>query len=433
MDNTDNDGIVARSGEARLRWLALAIAAPLFGVVAAFGTVQREPDSVELSAIVEPLAVSPRPIGEIGLSIYFREGVSGRKETLAALLERLGASEEDAETIRSSPRAMRPFRLLSPGTMVQAKVDQSGRLRSLWYLTDRDTVLSIDRIGESFQPFEQRVELTRGVQMKSGEIETSLFAATDAAGIPDGVAVQLADIFGGDVDFHRDLRRGDRFAVIFETFNFDGRAVRSARVLAAEFSTRRQTYRAVWFQDSSGRGGYYTSDGENLRKVFLRSPLEFSRVTSGFGIRRHPILQQWRAHQGVDYGAPAGTKVKATGDGVVAFAGRRSGYGNLIVLKHHGGYSTYYAHLRDFARELKAGTRVQQGETIGHVGQTGWATGPHLHYEFRYHDQNRNPLTMTFQPAQPLLEIELPAFRRAAEPLLARLDLLKTSDLARLE
>jgi murein DD-endopeptidase MepM/ murein hydrolase activator NlpD len=433
MDNTNDEGIVARSGAGRLRWLAPAVAAPLFGVVAAFGTVQREPDRVALRAIVETLPVSPTPIGESGLSIYFREGVSVRNETPAALLGRLGADEEDAEAILHSPRAMRPFRLLAPGTIVQAKIDQSGGLRSLWYLTDRDTVLSIDRIGETFQPFEQPVELTRGIQMKSGEIETSLFAATDTAGIPDGVAIQLADIFGGDVDFHRDLRRGDRFAVIFETVYFDGRAVRSARVLAAEFSTRRQTFRAVWFQDSSGRGAYYTSDGENLRKVFLRSPLEFSRVTSGFGIRRHPILQQWRAHQGVDYGAPTGTKVKATGDGVVAFAGRRSGYGNLIVLKHHGGYSTYYAHLRDFARGLRAGTRVLQGETIGHVGQTGWATGPHLHYEFRVHDQNRNPLTMTFQPAQPLLEIELPAFRRAAEPLLTRLDLLKNSDLARLE
>ena len=433
MDNSDDERIVARSGAGRLRWLTPAIAAPLFGVVAAFGTVPREPDKVALRAVIEPVPVSPTPIGETGLSIYFQEGVSRRNETPAALLGRLGAESEDAEVILHSPRAMRPFRLLLPGTPVQAKVDQAGRLRSLWYLTEKDTVLSIDRIGDGFQPFEQRIELARGVEMKSGEIKTSLFAATDAAGIPDGVAIQLADIFGGDVDFHRDLRRGDRFAVVFETVYFDGSVVRSARVLAAEFSTRKQTFRAVWFQDPWGRGGYYTPGGENLRKVFLRSPLEFSRVTSGFGIRRHPILQLWRTHQGVDYGAPAGTKVKATGDGVVAFAGRRSGYGNLIVLKHHGGYSTYYAHLRDFARGLKAGTRVLQGETIGHVGQTGWATGAHLHYEFRIHDQNRNPLTMTFQPAQPLLEIELPAFRRAAEPLLARLDLLENSDLAQLE
>jgi len=405
----------------------------LFGVVAAFGTVQREPDAVPLRAVVEPLSVSPTQVGESGLAMYFQESVSRPSEAAATLLSRLGANGGDAEAILHSPRTMRPFRLLVPGTPVRAKIDDAGRLRSLWYLTDRDTVLWLDRVGEGFQTFEQQVELRRRVEMKSGEIKTSLFAATDAAGIPDAVAIQLADIFGGDVDFHRDLRRGDRFAVIFETIDFDGRTVRSARVLAAEFSSRKQTFRALWFQDASGRGGYYTPDGENLRKVFLRSPLEFSRVTSGFGIRRHPILQQWRAHQGVDYGAPTGTKVKATGDGVVSFAGPRSGYGNLVVLRHHGGYSTYYAHLRGFAKGLKPGKRLAQGEMIGQVGQTGWATGPHLHYEFRVHDQNREPLTMTFQPAQPLLQIELPAFQRNADPLLARLDLLRNSELALLE
>jgi murein DD-endopeptidase MepM/ murein hydrolase activator NlpD len=406
---------------------------PLFGVVAAFGTVHREPDTAPLRAVVEPLTLSPTRVGELALNLYFQEGLSRRSEAPATLLGRLGTGDADAETILRSPRTVRPFRLLTPGTNVQAAVDENGRLHTFRYLTDRDTVLSLDRVGEGFQTFEQQVQLARGIEMKVGEIKTSLFAATDAAGIPDSVAIQLADIFGGEVDFHRDLRRGDRFAVVYETLYFDGRAVRSARVLAAEFSNRKQVFRAVWFQDTSGRGGYYAPDGENLRKVFLRSPLEFSRVTSGFGLRRHPILQQWRAHQGVDYGAPTGTKVKATGDGVVAFAGRKSGYGNLVVLRHHGGYSTYYAHLRDLARGLRPGKRVAQGEVIGYVGQTGWATGPHLHYELRVHEQNRNPLTMTFQSAQPLLEIELPAFKRAADPLLARLDLLRNSELAMLE
>jgi murein DD-endopeptidase MepM/ murein hydrolase activator NlpD len=433
MNNHNEDGIVARPEGRRLRWLALGVAAPLFGVVAAFGTVQHTYEPVPIRTVVELLPLSPTRTGEPEPNLYYQEGVFRRSDTPRALIGGLGADWEEAESFLRSPRATRPFRLLVPGTTVQAKIDAAGRLRSLSYLTDKDTILSLDRVGEGFQTFEQPVELTRRIEMKSGEIKTSLFAATDAAGIPDGVAIQLADIFGGDVDFHRELRRGDRFAVVYETIDFDGRTVRSARVQAAEFSTRKQTFRAIWFQDPWGRGGYYTPEGENLRKVFLRSPLEFSRVTSGFGIRRHPILQQWRAHQGVDYGAPTGTKVKATGDGVVAFAGRRSGYGNLIVLRHHGGFSTYYAHLRDFARGLRAGKRVGQGETIGYVGQTGWVTGPHLHYEFRVHDQNRNPLTMVFQPAQPLLEIEMPAFRRAAEPLVARLDLLKTSDLALLE
>src|SRR5712671_3264488 len=406
--HNDEIGIVTRSGGRRLRWSAAAVALPLFGVVAAFGTVERGPEPIPTRIVIDPLVLSATPISERGTIIYFQEDRSRSGDTIATLIERLGADEDEAAPILRSSRAARPFRLLLPGTTVKAKVDDAGKLRSLWFLSDRDTILSVDRLGESFGSFEQQAEVAREIEMRSGEIKTSLFAATDAAGIPDGVAVQLADTFGGDVDFHRDLRRGDRFGVVFETFSHGGQTIRSGRVLAAEFSSRRKTYRAVWFQDPWGRGGYYTPEGDNLRKAFLRSPLEFSRITSGFGMRRHPIFLQWRAHQGVDYGAPVGTKVKSTGDGVVSFAGRRSGYGNLIVLRHHGGYSTYYAHLRDFARVSKPGSRVVQGETIGHVGQTGWATGPHLHYEFRLHDQNRNPLTTTFQSAQPLLEIELP-------------------------
>ena len=426
-------GIVTRSGERRLRWLAAAVAVPLFGVVAAFGTVERVPEPIPVRIVIKPLALSATPVGDSGTIIYVQEDRFRRSDTLATLIERLGADEDEAATLLRSSRAAQPFRFLLPGTTVQAKVDEVGRLRSLSFLTDRDTLLSVDRLGDSFRRFEQQADVARGIEMKSGEIKTSLFTATDAAGIPDGIAVQLADIFGGDVDFHRDLRRGDRFGVVFETFYHGGKTVRFGRVLAAEFYSQRKTYRAVWFQDPWGRGGYYTPDGENLRKVFLRSPLEFSRITSGFGLRRHPIFRQWRAHQGIDYGAPVGTRVKSTGDGVVSFAGRRNGYGNLIVLRHHGGYSTYYAHLRNFAPALRAGSRVVQGEIIGYVGQTGWANGPHLHYEFHLHNQNRNPLTMAFPAAQPILAIEQAAFRRTAEPVIARLDLLKSGDLALLE
>ncbi|HKB73204.1 MAG TPA: peptidoglycan DD-metalloendopeptidase family protein [Burkholderiales bacterium] len=426
-------GIVTRSGERRLRWLAAAVAVPLFGVVAAFGTVERVPEPIPVRIVIEPLALSATPVGDSGTIIYVQEDRFRRSDTLATLIERLGADEDEAATLLRSSRAAQPFRFLLPGTTVQAKVDEVGRLRSLSFLTDRDTLLSVDRLGDSFRRFEQQADVARGIEMKSGEIKTSLFAATDATGIPDAIAVQLADIFGGDVDFHRDLRRGDRFGVVFETFYHGGKTVRFGRVLAAEFYSQRKTYRAVWFQDPWGRGGYYTPDGENLRKVFLRSPLEFSRITSGFGLRRHPIFRQWRAHQGIDYGAPVGTRVKSTGDGVVSFAGRRNGYGNLIVLRHHGGYSTYYAHLRNFASALRAGSRVVQGEIIGYVGQTGWANGPHLHYEFHLHNQNRNPLTMAFPAAQPILAIEQAAFRRTADPVIARLDLLKSGDLALLE
>jgi murein DD-endopeptidase MepM/ murein hydrolase activator NlpD len=429
----DEGGIVARSGGRRLRWLVVALAAPLFGVVAAFGTVRDAQEPVPARDILETLALVATPVGDLGTIIYFREERIQSGDTLATLLERLGADGSEAGEFSRSSQAVRSFRLLRPGMTVRAKIDDGGKLRSLAFLTSRDTILSIDRLGHGFVTFEEQAEAVRRIEMRSGEIKSSLFAATDAAGIPDSVATQLADIFSGEIDFHRDLRRGDRFAVVFEALYRGGREIRSGRVMAAEFSSQKKVYRAVWFQDPWGAGGYYTPEGANLRKAFLRSPLEFSRVTSGFGMRRHPLFQQWRAHQGVDYGAPVGTRVRATGDGVAAFAGRRNGYGNLIVLKHHGGYSTYYAHLRSFARGLKAGARVAQGEVIGYVGQTGWASGPHLHYEFHVHNQNRNPLTIAFPAAQPIPSTELPGFKRAAEPLAARLDLLKNSDVALFE
>src|SRR5262245_25146920 len=213
MHNNNEEGIVARSGGRRLRWLVPAVALPLFGVVAASGTVQHAYEPVPIHIVVEHLSLSPKRAGEPGPNVYFQEAVFRRGDTPLTLLGSLGADSEEAQSLLRSPRAMRPFRLLAPGTTVQAKTDEAGRLRSLWYLTDKDTILSVDRIGEGFQAFEQQVEVTRRVEMKSGEIRTSLFAATDAAGIPDSVAIQLADIFGGDVDFHRELRRGDRFAV----------------------------------------------------------------------------------------------------------------------------------------------------------------------------------------------------------------------------
>ena len=339
----------------------------------------------------------------------------------------------EAERLIRSREAARPFRQLRPGTTVQAKTAGDGSLLSMWFMGGRDQLIFIDRAGDGFSYSENAAQLAREVQMKSGEIRSSLFAATDAAGLSDNIATQIADIFAGDIDFHRDLRRGDRFAVVYEMFNHLGRPVKSGRVLAAEFVNQKKSYRAIWFKDTDGHGGYYTPDGKNLRKAFLRSPLEFSRVTSGFAMRMHPILQQWRAHKGVDYGAPAGTRVKATGDGVVEFVGRQGGYGNVVVLRHGGGVMTTYGHLRGFATGIRKGARVGQGDVIGFVGQTGLATGPHLHYEFQVHNQHRNPLTIAFPAAQPVAQERMAAFRAVAQPLAMRLDMLVTTNLALLE
>jgi len=294
-------------------------------------------------------------------------------------------------------------------------------------------LVTIQPQGDHFEAVESAADLSADEIMKSGEIRSSLFAATDVAGIPDSIATQMADIFSGEIDFHRDLRKGDRFTVVYEMVMHQGQPLRPGRLLAAEFINQQRVLRAIWFQDAGTKGGYYTPEGKNLRKAFLRSPLEFSRVTSGFSMRFHPILKQWRRHTGIDYGAPSGTRVRATGNGSVAFAGQQSGYGNVVVLRHSGGMTTWYAHLRGFAKGLRVGSRVEQGDTIGYVGQTGWATGPHLHYEFRVNNAHRNPLTLALPAADPIPAGRLGAFHTVTASLLTRLDMLRDTNIALLE
>jgi murein DD-endopeptidase MepM/ murein hydrolase activator NlpD len=230
--------------------------------------------------------------------------------------------------------------------------------------------------------------------MASGTIRSSLFAATDDAGIPDVVATQLAEIFANDIDFRRELKRGATFSVVYESLMADGEAIAwgpaIGRVLAAEFVNGGQTYSAMWFRDGDAKGAYFGLDGQSKQRSFLASPLEFSRVTSGFSMRMHPILNTWKQHNGVDYGAPQGTPVRTIGDGVVEFAGWQNGYGNAVHIKHSNERSTVYAHLSRI--DVVKGQRVEQGATIGAVGQTGWATGPHLHFEVKIDGQQQDPL-----------------------------------------
>jgi murein DD-endopeptidase MepM/ murein hydrolase activator NlpD len=297
----------------------------------------------------------------------------------------------------------------------------------------KDNALVVEKRDGKVQVGEQAQALTPQVVMRSGEIRSSLFAATDAIGLPDSIATQMADIFGGDIDFHRDLRQGDRFSVVFEMLFNQGQPARTGRILATEFVNNGKTFRAVWFESKEGQG-YYTAEGKNIRKAFLRSPLEFSRVTSGFSHSRfHPIHQTWRAHKGVDYGAPVGTRIKATGDGIVEFVGKRGGYGNLVVIRHQGRYTTHYGHLNGFAAGIRKGQRVSQGDIIGYVGKTGWATGPHLHYEFRINDVHQNPLAIALPSAPPLAPQQMAEFKHHADILIYRLDRIRGMNLAQLD
>jgi len=403
------------------RSLAVALLA-LSGVVAAFATIAPRGEEVAppRALVVESLALKTDGVATSGA--YVQEEQFQRGDTLAGFLGRLGVDDAAIQRLVRTPA----LRTLRPGSNVRADTSADGVPTTLSFLTGRDTLVKIVPQGDNFRAVEEQAALETRVTMKASVIRSSLFAATDAVGVPDSIAMQLADVFGGDIDFHRDLREGDRFTVVYELYHLNGRPVRAGRLLAAEFVNKGKTLRAVHFGS-----GYYGTDGKNLRKAFLRSPLEFSRISSGFGMRKHPIQKTWRSHQGTDYAAPMGTRVRAVGDAVVEFAGVKGGYGNVVILRHNGQYSTVYAHLSRIA--VRRGARVAQSDTIGYVGQTGWATGPHLHYEFRVASVARNPLTIALPAALPLPAQDLAAFRVQAEPLIARLDLVAQGELAQLE
>ena len=405
--------------------VVLVAALGAFGIVAAFATISPAVDSEPLPPSTVLTESVPLRLDEMRLpapSWYIREERLQRGDTLAGLLSRLGIEDSAARRLIRA-RALAELR---PGYSVSAEVGADGAPRLLSFLTPRGTLVRVEPHGESFHVVREFPDLTTHVAMKSGTVSSSLFTATDSAGVPDSVAGQLADIFGGDIDFHRDLRQGDRFSVIYEVREFEGRALRAGQVLAAEFVNQGKTYRAIRFGKD-----YYTPEGRNLRKAFLRSPLEFSRVSSGFGMRLHPFLQSWRAHQGIDYAAPVGTRVRAVADAVVEYAGPKGGYGNVVILRHQGQYTTVYAHLSRIA--VRRGARVAQNDTIGYVGQTGWATGPHLHYEFRVAGRARNPFSVALPAALPLPESQMAAFRAQATAMAADLNLLESSSVALLD
>ncbi len=442
--NLEKTRILAHLHPLRLRdahpkhlWAGIALMGVLiFSMMAAFGTA---PTSAEIQSfqhmVVEPLPLQPLESRDTGGTFVHEERIL-RGESPAALLARLGVQDEQAFTfLKQQPETQSIFRQLKPGKVVTAKTSESGELLSLVFPLNgtKDDALVVERSNGRLQARQQALSLTAQTTMKSGEIRSSLFGATDAIGLPDSVALQLVDIFSGDIDFHRDLRRGDRFSVVYEMLYSEGQAVRTGRILAAEFVNQGKAYRAVWFESKDGQG-YYTPEGKNTRKAFLRSPLEFSRISSGFtSARFHPILQSWRAHKGVDYAAPVGTRVKATGDGVVEFVGKQGGYGNLLIMRHQGRFSTAYGHLSRFAAGLHKGSRVSQGDVIAYVGQTGWATGPHLHYEFRVNDIQQNPLAINLPSAPPLAPQQMAQFKQYADTLTARLDLVRGVNLALLD
>jgi murein DD-endopeptidase MepM/ murein hydrolase activator NlpD len=413
---------------------ALAIAVLGLAGVAAFAiTPNTAVDTPFVRTISRTLALPAVADSEPPDQRYWREERVERGDTIGSLLAHASVVDADAMTFLRADPAARALYQLKPGRPLQVATDDEGRLTGLRFLAGNGELLSIARSVGGFTAKREAPPDDTRLTLRAGEIESSLFAAADSADLPDSVTLALTDIFGGEIDFYHDLRRGDRFAVLYETRYVDGEPAATGRVVAAEFDNGGKTHRAYLWRSPDGTEGYYNEDGRNSRNAFLRSPMEFSRVTSGFTLARlHPVLHTMRAHKGTDFAAPIGTPVRATADGVVTFVGQQTGYGNVIMLKHDGRYSTVYAHLSRFAPDMRDGGRIRQGETIGYVGQTGWATGPHLHYELRVDGEPRDPLTVALPMATPVTDQQRPAFAAAIAPLAGELAVVRELPVSRL-
>ena len=425
---------IRRTGELMGRhwFIPAAVAVSFLSVVTAFGTVDEESSDITTASVVEPVRIRVSSVDNSLLSTFRFEERFARGDTIAAVLARLQVSASDVSAVLADKAALSALNALRPGIVVEAEVDDSGRLASLRFITGNGRLVGLNRSESGLSVVDQTVTLRTQVHARAGVVGSSFFGSADAVGVPDSIAMRLAEVLGAEIDFHRDFRRGDRFTVVFETLHHDGRLIRTGRLLAAEVVRGGQRHRAVWFEHGDTHG-YFTPDGKSLRHAFLRSPLEFTRITSGFEQRYMPGSNRWQTHKGIDYAAPIGTPVRATGDGVVEFIGTQAGYGSVVILSHKGGVTTLYAHLSGFADELKQGGRVAQAELIGYVGKTGWATGPHLHYEYQLRGQHVDPLSMALPSSTPVPGELAARFQSQTSTVVARLEFLRSSIVASAE
>jgi murein DD-endopeptidase MepM/ murein hydrolase activator NlpD len=393
------------------RRLTAAVVTALLGTaVTAFGVAPMAPDAADLPRRLVTESVTPADLSEQleALELHelelYRTDLTRSSDTADSLLRRLGVDDPEAAAFLRTDVTARRLLEGRAGKMVQVQTE-NGRLAELVarspaadasQFNTHFTRLTVGRDAAGLHAKAEQMPLQAEVRLGSGTILSSLFAAADESRIPDSVTVQMAELFSADIDFRRELRRGDTFSVLYEALTADGEPITwnqaAGRVLAAQFVNGGKSFDAVWFQEPGSKGGYFGLDGRSKQRFFLASPMAFSRVTSGFAMRLHPIHKTWRAHLGVDYGAPTGTPVRSVGDGVVDFAGVQNGYGNVVVVQHPGNRQTLYAHLSRI--NVHKGQRVSQSDTVGLVGATGWATGPHLHFEFKVGGKQVDPMTI---------------------------------------
>ena len=406
---------------------ALVAAVLLGGGGGAFAVANLGPDAAKLPirTLVETLEIANldqqvSALEQKTLKLY-RNDITRGTDTADSLLRRLGLVDSAAATyIRQTPE-VRQALLNRSGRNVSVETNEQQQLLTLttrWLKNENDKQFQRMVITRNDQNnFSVRTDtapLTASVRMAGGTVASSLYAASDEARLPDSVTRQLADVFSGQIDFHRALRKGAVFSLVYETLEAEGEPLRTGRLLSAEIINDKKTYDAVWFQEPGQKGAYYTMDGDSLRRAFLASPMPYSRRTSGFGMREHPILQTMRAHMGVDYAAPIGTPVISVADGVVVESSFHGAYGNMVVIQHNANQSTAYAHLSRM--NVRKGQAIKQGEVVGAVGSTGLSTGPHLHFEFRINGRHVDPLTLAQQgPAEPIAAALRPQFNQRAQ------------------
>lgn len=432
------------------RSLTAAVVVGLAGLSAtAFGVAPMAPDAADLpkrlvseEIAVEGVEAQLEALAEHNL-LLSRSDLTRPSDTADTLLKRLGVADTAAAAFLRTDLGARRVLEGRAGKMVQVRADENGQLTELVarYPAERPelvathfTRLTVSRIGARFLSRSETVALDSQVRLASGTVKSSLFAATDDARIPDQIATQLAEMFATEIDFHRELKRGDTFSLVYESLTADGEPITwnqgTGKVLAAEFVNNGKAHQAVWFKDATGRGAYFGPDGQSKKRSFLASPMEFSRVSSGFAMRFHPVLKEWKRHLGVDYAAPTGTPIRSVGDGVVDFAGWQNGYGNVVQIRHANERTTLYAHMSRI--DVRKGARVEQGQRIGAVGSTGWSTGPHLHFEFRVNGQHVDPVKVAKASEAVVIDpASRPRFAELVKSAQVQLDVAETLAAAR--
>ncbi len=369
----------------------------------------------------------------------WQEVVVKSGDNLSLIFDRVGLTARDVYNVTQLDKTLiNPLFSLKPGQTIHIATlsldDSTKSLEALKIILSPIETFFLQKENDEYHAEIVTRELDILQKQVTGEIETSLFGSGLAAGLSDKVVMELAYIFGWDIDFALDLRQGDQFKLIYEEQYLDGEKIGDGDILAAEFTNRGQSFRAIRFTDDEGESDYFSPEGDSMRKTFNRTPVPLSRISSRFNPnRKHPILQTNRPHRGVDYAAKRGTPILATGDGKVSFVGTKGGYGRTVILSHIGKYTTLYAHMSRFKKGLRTGQRIRQGQVIGYIGSSGLATGPHLHYEFRVNGVHRNPLTVKLPKAQPLAKQYRAQFKTLATPYLAQLDAMQSTALAQSE